>query len=130
MILTNVDIVNKIESLKPFLDRSDMIGYAAARNTRKLTDASVEYVEKQQSIMLKYGSEEFDDDGKATGRMVIGFNDPNFKKFKAELETYSILKHEITIFKIPYSEVIGKLTGSEILEIDWMLEDSDTPQDC
>ncbi len=129
MLLSNADILNKIDSLHPFLDRNDMIGYCAARNSRRLMDASLEYSKKQQEIMNLYGDNELDIDGNPTGRIVIQIGSENFHKFKAAITPYSILEHEVTIMKIPYSEVIGKLTGSEILEIDWMLEDLDSPAD-
>lgn len=130
MKLKNYEILEYLNSLESFLERNDIIGYAAARNTRYLRNCATEYEQIHNDLIVKYGSPELDDDGNETGRSFIDMKDPSFKQFKMELTTFSNIEHEVTIFKIPYSEVIGKLTGSEILEIDWMFEDSDTPQDC
>lgn len=129
MKLTNSEMLEKMESLTDFLDRNDLIGYSAARNYRRLSDASMEYSKKQREAMSKYGEQEFDKDGNQTGNMVIQIGSENFKKFQQFLYPYAMIEHDVIIFKIPYSEVIGKLTGSEILKIDWMLEDSDKPAD-
>lgn len=130
MVLSNGTISEYIVSLSNFLDRKDIIGYAAARNTRIFKDACVEYDTIRDGLIAKYGEQEIDTDGNYTGRSFITTSSPNISKFVSELEPYTIIEHDVTVFKIPYSEVIGKLTGSEILEIDWMLEDSDSPRDC
>jgi len=118
---------NKINSLEKFLNRQDIIGYAAARNIRRLQDASVEYTTIREELLHKYGTDEIDKNGQPTGRVGLQVSSPAFKDFKAEIEPYAIIEHEVPIFKIPYETVCGELTGSEILEIDWMLEDSDSP---
>ena len=130
MILNNSTINEYIGLLSNFLDRKDIIGYAAARNTRIFKDACVEYNSIRDELIAKYGEQEIDTDGNYTGRSFITTSSSNISKFVSELEPYAIIEHDVTIFKIPYSEVIGKLTGSEILESDWMLEDSDSPRDC
>ena len=82
-----------------------------------------------QNLLKIFNENFFDKDGNQTGNMVIQIGSDNFKKFQQFIYPYATIEHDVTIFKIPYSEVIGKLTGSEILEIDWMLEDSDKPAD-
>jgi len=130
MKLSNIEMENKIQILTKFLPRHDIIGYASARNIRRLKEASVEYNEIRNDLLNKYGTAESDEDGKPTGRIGLHVTSPEFKLFKRDIEPYAILEHEVTIFKIPYESVCEKLTGSEILEIDWMLEDSDSPRDC
>lgn len=127
MLLSNSDMDIYINSLNAFLDRSDIIGYAAARNVRILSASLSEYYSKRDELIKKYGELELDKDGNHTGRYFLTPDSSNFKTYIQDITPFSIIKHEVTIFKIPYSEVIGKLTGSEILEIDWMLDDSDNP---
>lgn len=130
MVLNNGTINEYIVLLSNFLDRKDLIGYAAARNTRIFKDACVEYTGIRDELIAKYGEQEVDTDGNYTGRYFITTSSPNISKFVSELKPYANIEHDVTIFKIPYSKVIGELTGTEILEIDWMLEDSDSPRDC
>ena len=127
MKLKNIEMEQYILSLSNFLDRIDMIGYAAARNTRILENAYGEYNTYRTSLLNKYGSVELDSNNKPTGRVTLSIDDENFSKYVSEIEEFASIEHEVQLFKIPYSEVIGKLSGSEILEIDWMLEDSDKP---
>jgi len=133
MILTNIEMANRINILsKPvYINRKDIIGYAAARNIRILRNSCVEYLDKQNELITRYGSEELDSNGNPTGRFGINVNpnDEAFKSFKRDIEEFAIIEHTVTIFKIPYERVCGELTGSEILDIDWMLEDSDKPAD-
>lgn len=129
MKITNYDIANMIDTLVPFLSRNDLIGYCSARNTRRLKDAYIEYEKLKDDAIRKYGEQEFNDIGEPTGRYMVKPGTAEFIKCTKELATYSAIEHDVVIMKIPYSEVIGKLTGSEILEIDWMLEDSDSPMD-
>ena len=35
------------------------------------------------------------------------------------------IKHEVELMKLNYNEVIGILSGEEILKLDWMLEDEE-----
>ncbi|MBO7452714.1 MAG: hypothetical protein J6U54_20485 [Clostridiales bacterium] len=123
MILTNFAMETKIAKLNPFLNRADIIGYAAARNTRILRDAVGAYITTRDALIVKYGQLEKDDNDRQTGRYIIPYDDPNFSTFKNELDRIGNIEHDVDIFKISYSDVMDKLTGNEILEIDWMLDD-------
>jgi len=123
MKISNINAVMYIEILKQYLDRDDYLGYAAARNIRRLQDTSVEYIETRNKLINKYGSDQIDDDGNKTGYRTITSESPNFKDFYNELETFNKIEHDVEITLVPSSEIIGKLTGSQILDIDWMLED-------
>lgn len=114
---------NYIDILSDYLDRVDLIGYAAARNTRRLHDGCLEFINCRERLISQYGHDETDKKGHKTGRKYINTKDPNFEEFKSEIEKYANIEHDIEIMKIPYSETIGKLSGSEILNLDWMLED-------
>lgn len=45
--------------------------------------------------------------------------------FLSELAPYNEMEHEVELMELPYSEVIGSLSGEEILAIDWMLVDGE-----
>ena len=123
MRIKNRDVDAMIQALKPFLDNRDMIGYAAARNTRRLEDSAVEYVKFRNAMVEKHGTMEVDENGNATGKISINPWDESFEDFVKELEPYAEQEHEVEIFKIPVSEAIGTLSGHEILALDWMLEE-------
>lgn len=123
MNLSNYAIESKLTLLKPFLNRADIIGYAAARNARIFQNAIAPYETTRNALMLKYGTLERDDNDKPTGRYILPYDDPNFSTFKNEIDRVGNIEHDLDIFKISYSDVVDKLTGNEILDIDWMLED-------
>ena len=120
--LTNFEMETYVSMLEPFLDRSDKIGYAAARNTRYLMDACADYSKIKVKLLEAYGTELKDEKGNGTGEMIISADDPNFDLVKKQLATSGEISHEVTIYKISYDDVIDKLTGREILQIDWMID--------
>ena len=123
MKISNINALMYIEILKEYLDRNDIIGYAAARNIRKLTDATIEYVQCRDKLIIEFGIPEEDENGNKTGRHVISTESPNFSDFNSEINKFNNIEHDVDIMFVNYSEVIGKLTGSQILDIDWMLKD-------
>lgn len=75
----------------------------------------------RNSLVEKYGEEIKDD----KGRPIIGVkvDSPNFQKFCDEMAPFNEMEHEVELMIAKYSDVIGCLSGEEILELDWMLED-------
>lgn len=124
MQITNHQMYEYILGLSTFLERRDKIGYAAARNTRILKDSCIEYLNRREELIFEYGDPEIDDNGAPTGRKYIVIGTKSFDKFSEELESYANIEHDVKdIFKLKYDDVIGILSGEEILSMDWMLED-------
>ena len=123
MLLSNFKMEQLINSLKPFLDRTDIIGYAAARNSRRLSDQTVEYFMKRDELIMKYGKRELDGNHKETGRSVLNQTDPNFSRFVDEITPIGEIEHEVDIYKVPFEKAIDNLSGTELLSIDWMFEE-------
>lgn len=119
----NIELEQMLNALQAHLNRTDIIGYAAARNTRILTAEAKEYLDRRQELISKYGSPQLDDSGNPTGLTELRFDSENFAKFAEEIEEWSQIEHTPDIYKIPAEKCIGILSGNEILEIDWMLED-------
>lgn len=122
--LTNFKMEDYINSLSAFLDRCDIIGYAAARNIRLLQNGNIEYQNIKLNLLQEYGDTIKDDNGNPTGEYTIDTSNENFNYVKEQLDISGNAEHEVTIFTITYEDVINKLTGNEILEIDWMIESS------
>lgn len=123
MKLTNFAMETMINLLEPFLDDSELLGYAAARNIRKLQDGCKEYINKKVEIVKKYGEKELDADGNETGGFVVKETAEGFKQAAEELDKFGNIEHEVELFKIPISEAMGKMTGRQILELGFMFED-------
>ena len=71
---TNGQMEQMLVSLQPLLDRRDIVGYAAARNTRVLRSECMEYLKRRDELISKYGEPEIGEDGSPTGnsRIKIG----------------------------------------------------------
>ena len=119
--LKNAQMVAMLNQLQPILSHRDKIGYIAARNYRILSECLTEYEAFRNSLIEKYGEETKDD----RGRPIIGVkvDSPNFKLFCDELAPFNEMEHEVEIMTAKYDDVIGCLSGEEVLSIDWMLED-------
>lgn len=119
----NIEMERMAGTLRRHLDRQDIIGYAAARNTRILTNELQEYADIRNELVKKYGTAELDEDGEPTGVVEVKFDSEEFPKFIEELDGFAKIEHDPQLFKIKYEEAIGRLTGTELLEIEWMFED-------
>lgn len=116
MLLSNIQMERYMESLIPVLEHTGMIGYAAARNYRRLSDQLVEYIQRKDDLIREYGNEH-------EGQVSITPASPKFHEFEAKLIPFATMEHEVEIMKRPMSEAIGSLTGQQILDIWWMLDD-------
>ena len=119
----NIEMEQMIASLEPLLERTDKIGYAAARNTRILQSCAMEYLERREQLIAKHGTPRLDDEGNPTGVSEIRIGSEEFDAYAAEIEEWALIEHEPDIFKLKYEDVIDKLSGAQILAVDWMLED-------
>lgn len=120
---TNEQMYQMLVSLEPLLERRDIVGYAAARNTRVLQAEAMEYLKRRDELIEKYGEPELSDNGTPTGRTQLQIGSNAYKRFMDDLALYSNIKHRPLLFKIPYEEAIGKMSGTEILACEWMLVD-------
>lgn len=121
----NIEMEQMIAALDKHLERTDIIGYAAARNTRILMNEAREYFDRREKLIQKYGKDQVDDDGNPTGRKELRFDSPEFKEYSDEIQEWALIEHVPDLYRIPMSECIGKISGRNILELEWMLEDDD-----
>lgn len=124
MKLMNVEMETMLGQVQSVLGHVDKVGYVAARNTRLLNTALTEYFQIKQELIYKYGEQEMID-GKTTGRIVVTPDSKHFKEFEKEFSEIATIKHEVELMKLNYNEVVGILSGEEILKLDWMLEDEE-----
>lgn len=124
MKLMNVEMETMLGQVQSVLGHVDKVGYVAARNTRLLNTALTEYFQIKQELIYKYGEQEMID-GKTTGRIAVTPDSKHFKEFEKEFSEIATIEHEVELMKLNYNEVIGILSGEEILKLDWMLEDEE-----
>ena len=122
--VSNYTMEQYVEILKNFLDRKDIIGYAAARNTRQLNTANLDHARIKLDLLNEYGTPKKDEYGNNTNELVLTSDDDNFELVKKRLDISGNTKHDVVIYTITYEDVINELTGNEILLIDWMIEES------
>lgn len=106
--------------LRPFLPHRDKIGYIAARNTRIIKDALTEFLNFKEELIQKYGEVDKDENGHELNTISVQPSSPNFKKFSEEFDEIKNIEQEVDLMTIPYEEVIGLLSGEEILSLEWM----------
>lgn len=123
MTYKNIEMEKMLGALEKHLGRTDLIGYAAARNTRILRSETVEYFERREQLIREHGTPEIGEDGNPTGVYEIKVGSKGWAEYAEEIEEWALIEHKPELYRIPASEVIGKLSGAEILEIDWMLEE-------
>lgn len=123
MMYTNKEMVEMVEKLRPLLSHRDVIGYAAARNTRILLDCLTEFNKFKEDLLREYGEQDYDEEGNELPTVSICYDSPNFKEFADKLESIASVKHNAAIMTLKYNEVVGLMNGEEILNNDWMLED-------
>lgn len=122
MKYTNYQMEAMAESLQPILPRRDIAGYAAARNMRALLVELADYLDYKEGLINEYGEDELED-GKPTGRKYVSEQSPLFEEFKSRLDEVGRIEAEPTLLHLKYPEIVEKLSGEEILALDWMLDE-------
>ena len=123
MKLSNAQMYQYREQLKTLLERKDKLGYAAARNTRILDTELTEFDKMKNDLIIKYGTKEVDKNGKETGHITIKPDNERINDFLEEMERYSTIEHDVSLFQLNYADAIGQLSGKELLELDFMFKD-------
>ena len=117
MTYTNAQLERMLASITPHLGRRDLIGYVCARNVRVLRDALADYVDAKNALLAECGGVRDD------GVPYIEPSMPRYAEFIARFEPIASVEQEVAVMPLRYTDVVGELTGEEILAIDWMLED-------
>ena len=114
MLMSNDKIFSSVQVLSG-LEEKGKLGYAIARNLRKLNDAGKEYFEKRDELIRKYGKPN-GNGGSYT------FTEKNAKAFNKELEEYAVIEHEVDVMTVS-EEVFcsGTLTSQMMYDLDWMV---------
>ena len=95
-------------------EESGKLGYACARNRRKLLTECKEFMDKRDELLRKYGSD------KGNGQYELPADTAS--SFVEELKEYSELEFDVDVMTVP-EEIFygGNLTAKDMFILDWMV---------
>ena len=115
MKLTNEQMLESLYILSR-AEETGKLGFACARNRRKLTDEVKEYVEKRDEILAKYGD--------PTGENQFLISAENRDAFEKELGEYSGIECDVAVMTVDADTFCnGHFNSQEMFTLDWMVED-------
>lgn len=123
MKFTNLQMEQMVEDLCPHLDRTDELGFAVIRNTRLLIDALQEFQKFKNELVVEYGEEVTDADGKPTGKYTVLKTSENWDKVATALKEWENIEVDVPIHTVSWEVMAGNISGADIVRIGWMLED-------
>lgn len=121
MRATNAEIAAMVEACERHLDDKGLLGYACARNARLLTLATVEYVQRRESAIREYGEEVLDAEGNVTG-YTLNIGSEGWGPYREAMSEFDAIEHDVEVFKVDADKLVGKLSGKEMLSLDFMME--------
>lgn len=121
MKYSNKQLEAMAQSLGPVLKSRSLVGYKAAVNMRAIMNALADYTAYKDSLIREYGAEIKDDDGNVKDFAVTP-SCGGFQDFLRKLSEVSEVEHDVRIMTAIPDDVIGVLSGEEIMAIDWMME--------
>ena len=119
---TNEEATNMLLSMQDYMDTSGIVGFAIARNCRKIADELKEFTERRDALIKKYGEKEIDENGLDTGNMRIKVGSEAFEKFNEDIKRYASIKITFELMIIGFKEVIEVLKAKDIVKLSWMID--------
>ena len=97
---------------------SGKLGYAIARNIRKLSEELVEYHSLRDKAIYKFGTQGSD------GTYSIQIGSEAYDSYIEEIKEYMNIEHDVQIFTVTEEEVLkSDLNAKEMLAIDFMIQE-------
>ena len=117
MKLSNAVMFDSIQALSA-VNEKGKLGYACARNLRRLLDACREYMEVRDKFMMEYGTSQ--GDGRYT------FEQDKAQAFAEAIREYAAIEHEVDVFQVDEDTFCsGTLTAKEMYALDWMVKEGE-----
>lgn len=107
-----------MRAMEPLLKQRNKVGYIIARNYRIISDMLIEFTMFKNELIQKYGEK-----NEESNSITIKPGSENFENFLEEFNEIKDIEHEVNLMKLKYDEVIGLLTGEEILQLEFILEE-------
>lgn len=121
MYLTNEQSDYYLSVLKIIAPKvTGKLGYAVARNMRNLSNSLTEYIERKNSLIIKYGAE-------INGEISLNKSDENYKLFLNEIKEFSDIEHDIDIMKVAPNDIYNSTLSADVISnIMFMIDEGDT----
>lgn len=114
MKMTNEEMRQSIEALAT-AQETGKLGYAIARNLRKLRDEAKEYLDVYEKLLEEYGKPT-----NVAGRFTI--SPEARKKMDAELDEYKDIECDVDVFTVDEDTFIGGgLKSNQMTVLLWMI---------
>ena len=112
MKLTNLEAYNMVQMMTE-MNETGRLGYAIAKNMRKLSEEITEYSQKRDELIMKYGEQDGD-----------RYRIPPEKAadFLSELSEYDGIEFEYAPHQVSEDDFCaGSLTSAQMYRLDWMV---------
>lgn len=117
MILTNAQMYDSLQVLAHAEERG-VLGFAIARNRRKLGEELREFMAKRDELLAEHGTE----DGPGTYKLTP----EAAQAFSTAIRPYAEMTADVAVYQITAEEFCrGGLTSSQMLILDWMVKEGD-----
>lgn len=119
MKLTNIEMSNHLNSLNQISGKvKGKLGYAVARNIRKISNELIEFENIRLEHIHKYGTKN------DNGDCFIKKDTEEYNKFLTDMQEYAVIAHDVDIYMINAEEIFkSDLTADEITTIDFMINE-------
>ena len=119
MKLTNIEMSQHIKSLQQISNKvKGKLGYAVARNIRKISDELIEFENIRLEHIRKYGT----DNG--NGECVIKKDTQEYNQFLTDMQEYATISHDVDIYTVDAEIVMeSDLTADEMNMIYFIIKE-------
>lgn len=116
MKLTNSQMFDSLQVMVQ-AEEEGVLGYAIARNRRKIADELKEYLAKRDELLQQYGT----DDGPGKYKLTV----EAAQKFSEALRPYADMTADVDVHQVTVDEFCsGSLTSSQMYVLDWMVKEA------
>ena len=114
--LTNAQMLDSLSALAE-ANEPGKLGYAIARNRRRLQGELTEYLAVREELLKEYGTDK--------GGGQYGFTPESAEHFQRALEEYAKLETELELMTVPTELFVNSgLTSRQMFVLDWMEEET------
>ncbi len=117
MKMTNKTIWEGIQTLGAVSEKGKL-GYACARNMRKLLDAGKEFMDTRDQFLQEYGDD--------AGNGKYNFPPEKAEAFANAIREYEEIEHDVDVYQV--SEDVftsGNLTSKHMYSLAWMVKEEE-----
>lgn len=117
MKLNNAQMFDSLQVLAQ-TEEKGVLGFAIARNRRKIADELPEYLAKREELLKEYGVDE--GGGKYT------LSSEAAQKFSAALRPFAEMTTDVDVQQVSAEDFCsGNLTSSQMYVLDWMVKEGE-----